>query len=570
MGSRSCTAVALVLVLAALAGSTNAASTSPQKKPKETAAKGLAGIYLSARHAEAISDDARATDLLNRALELDPENEDILRQTYFIAAQVGDFRTAATAAARSIDASPQLALAPLIAAVNAYQEKKYDQAWTYLDKIPAQSAVGFALPMLRAWGMAPRQPAEAALAELAPLRNTTGLSDLFNAMSGMINEYYGRGAQALAFYDPLAARGDQLPPSIYRLVMEGYLRLDKDDAAKALAAKFAASHAGQASDDLMGVPVDLKARARKITAGEGMAEALFAACQLLLQNVNTGFGVQLAIVHGQAALFLNPDLTMARRLVAAALTGRERLVEANQVLAKIKKSEPGYAAIQLQIAENLERMEKPAEALALLEQAARNNADLPDVQIAIGDHMRRAKKFEEAVKAYDRAAALYPNGAPENWQFYYARGIALERTKQWDRADADFRKALKINPDDAGVLNYLGYSMIDRGINIKEGRSLIEKAFKLKPDDGYIIDSLGWVQYLMGENENAVIHLEKAVESNPADPTINDHLGDAYWKAGRKHEAFFQWRRALSLDPEADQRAQLQKKLTQGLALNQR
>ena len=125
-----------------------------------------------------------------------------------------------------------------------------------------------------------------------------------------------------------------------------------------------------------------------------------------------------------------------------------------------------------------------------------------------------------------------------------------------------------MNPNDASVLNYLGYSMIDRGINMAEGRAMIEKAFKLRPDDGYIIDSLGWAMFLMGETENAVLHLEKAVETNPADPTINEHLGDAYWKVGRHNEAYFQWRRALILDPDDDQRVELQQKLAQGLARN--
>jgi len=173
-----------------------------------------------------------------------------------------------------------------------------------------------------------------------------------------------------------------------------------------------------------------------------------------------------------------------------------------------------------------------------------------------------------AVEAYDRAFKLFPSGTTSSWQFFYARGIALERTKQWERADADFREALKLNPNDAGVLNYLGYSMIDRGINIAEGRAMIEKAFKLKPDDGYIIDSLGWAMFLTGDTEHAVMNLEKAVETDPADPTINEHLGDAYWKVGRRTEAFFQWRRALTLDPDGDQRAELQKKLAQGLAQN--
>lgn len=536
--------------------------------PNQGAPKGLAGIYLSARHAEAVSDDGRATALLNRALEMDPDNEGILRQTYFIAAQVGDFSTAATAAARSVESSPQMALAPLIVAVNAYKQQKYDAAWSYLDKIPAQSAGGFALPLLRAWGMAPRQPADAALAELAPLQGMNGAADLFNVMAGLLNEYYGRNAQALANYDPLAARADQLAPAILRIVIDGYHRLGKDNEANALVTRFANTRGASLFVDGIAEVADPRRRTKKISADQGMAEALFAACQMLLQNVNTPFGTQLAVVYGQAALYLNPDLTIARRVVSAALTDRDRFSEANAMLAAVKKDDSSYASARLQMSENFERMDKPDESLALLEEVAKERPDWPNVQVAIGDHMRRAKKFADAVDAYDRAFKLFPGGESDAWQLYYARGIALERTKQWDRADMDFRKALALNPNDAGVLNYLGYSMIDRGINIAEGRAMIEKAFKLKPDDGYIIDSLGWAMFLMGETESAVIHLEKAVETEPADATINEHLGDAYWKVGRRNEAFFQWRRALGLDPDDDQRTELQQKLAQGLARN--
>ena len=221
------------------------------------------------------------------------------------------------------------------------------------------------------------------------------------------------------------------------------------------------------------------------------------------------------------------------------------------------------------MAENLERLSKPAEALALLQTIAKEKADWPDAQIAIGDHYRREKKFAEAVDAYDKAFKLWPKGAPESWQAFYARGIALERIKQYERADKDFRKAISLNDQDAGLLNYLGYSLIERGVNVQEGRALIEKAYKLRPGDGYIADSLGWAMFLMGETEGAVKNLEKAVESTPADPTINEHLGDAYWKIGRRLEAMFQWRRALSLDPDESQRPGLQKKVAQGLASNE-
>jgi predicted negative regulator of RcsB-dependent stress response len=116
------------------------------------------------------------------------------------------------------------------------------------------------------------------------------------------------------------------------------------------------------------------------------------------------------------------------------------------------------------------------------------------------------------------------------------------------------------------VLNYLGYSYLDRGVNLKEARRLIEMAYTKRPDDGYIIDSLGWMLFVLGEYDKAVTHLEKAVEAAPADATINEHFGDALWKVGRRTEARYQWQRALTLDVEDAQRASISKKLEQGLA----
>ena len=123
--------------------------------------------------------------------------------------------------------------------------------------------------------------------------------------------------------------------------------------------------------------------------------------------------------------------------------------------------------------------------------------------------------------------------------------------KNWDAAEADFRAALEIDPEQPQVLNYLGYSLVERQEKLDEALSMIERAVEARPESGYIIDSLGWVLYRMGRYEDAVSHMERAVELMPVDPVVNDHLGDVYWAVGRKLEAEFQWRRALSfVDPE--------------------
>ena len=151
--------------------------------------------------------------------------------------------------------------------------------------------------------------------------------------------------------------------------------------------------------------------------------------------------------------------------------------------------------------------------------------------------------------------------SPTDWLAYYDRGICYERSRQWSKAEADFKHALKLSPDQPFVLNYLGYSWADMGQNLGEARDMIEKAVRRRPNDGAIVDSLGWVMLRQGETAAAVKTLERAVELEPQDPSINGHLGDAYWAAGRKLEATYQWQRALIFNPEPDDVAKLEAKL---------
>jgi Flp pilus assembly protein TadD len=184
----------------------------------------------------------------------------------------------------------------------------------------------------------------------------------------------------------------------------------------------------------------------------------------------------------------------------------------------------------------------------------------------LGDILREKKRFPAAVEAYDEAVArLHAEGMPERWSLYYSRGIALERSGQWKRAEADLLHALQLKPDQPLVLNYLGYTWIDRGEHLQRALKMIEKAVSLRPDDGYIVDSLGWAHYRLGQYKQAIEYLEKAIELVPDDPTINDHLGDAYWQVGRESEARYQWRQALQFGPEKEEIKPLEAKIARGL-----
>jgi len=228
------------------------------------------------------------------------------------------------------------------------------------------------------------------------------------------------------------------------------------------------------------------------------------------------------------------------------------------------KSPFGWQA-RLAMADALNRIERAPEAVTLLQAMSDERKDSADAPMMLGDILRSSERFDEAAKAYEDAITRLGTLTKEQWSLLYYRGIAYERSKQWDKAEADFLKALEFEPDQPYVLNYLAYTWVDKGMNFDRALTMLNKAVEEKPEDGYIVDSLGWVYFRLGKYDQAVEQLERAVELVPGDSVINDHLGDAYWRVGRHNEARFQWHRALNSNPEKDQVVPIESKLDKGL-----
>jgi Flp pilus assembly protein TadD len=205
-----------------------------------------------------------------------------------------------------------------------------------------------------------------------------------------------------------------------------------------------------------------------------------------------------------------------------------------------------------------------AGALALARETAKAAPGDPQALTVLADLLSEGGQYDEAVAVLDRLVAGAGQG-PTAWRYLFLRGASLERAGRWPAAQADLQRALKLKPDEPEVLNYLGFAWVDRGEHLKEGLQLLEKAVALKPESGAIIDSLGWAHYRLGDYDKAVREVEKAAGLDPADPEINDHLGDIYWRLGRKLEAEYQWRRVLTLEPDAKIRARAETKLASGL-----
>jgi Flp pilus assembly protein TadD len=244
---------------------------------------------------------------------------------------------------------------------------------------------------------------------------------------------------------------------------------------------------------------------------------------------------------------------LAQLVLADVLETQHRLPDALATYRLIDRASPLAWEARLREATLLDQTGDTAGGEALLTQMAAERPQRPEPLVALADLQRSHNEFAKAAETYSTAIARIGADVPaRDWSIVFSRGIAEERSGSWKQAETDLRKALDLHPNEPAVLNYLGYSLVDRNERLPEALKLIKAAVDQRPTDGFIVDSLGWAYYRMGDFKNAQTTLERAVELEPADPEINNHLGDAYWQGGRREEARLQWHRALDMKPAAE------------------
>jgi hypothetical protein len=180
--------------------------------------------------------------------------------------------------------------------------------------------------------------------------------------------------------------------------------------------------------------------------------------------------------------------------------------------------------------------------------------------------LRNFQDYEGAIEIYSNLIR-YPNYSAEEYaDLLYKRGTSYERKKDFLKADEDLIESLKIDPDEPYVLNYLGYSWLERSYKIPEAMDMLKEAYSLRENDPYITDSIGWAYYLIKDFVNAKKYLEKAVKLMPYDPIVNDHYGDVLWRLNKKVQARYFWNGVLKLeDTEEELKKEIEKKLVFGL-----
>ena len=520
------------------------------------------GDYLSAKLAASQHDLPEAARLYRSSLDADPNNADLLTHAFLYTAAAGDVEGAAKLATRIIQASADDRPARLALAVQAIKEGDFGGARMQI----AQSAKGpftaLTLSLLDAWAAEGAGDTKQALTDLSDVTGQGGTEALAAYHRALVFDLTGQNDDAETAYKQALAAGSNSPR-----VVEAYGRfLERNGRAadaRALYTRLAGESAVApvAAAGLRRLDSGKKPDRLVATAADGAAEALFGIAASLTDQTSA----DIAILYLRLGLYLSPNLDLAKIVLADRFETLEKFPDAIAVYQSVDRDSPYGAAAAVQAAVDESRLDQNDKAIADLKSLARAQPNDINVWTALGDADRAAERFSDAADAYDHAVKLSTPTSAKDWPLYYARGVSEERAKRWDAAEADLLQALKLSPDQASVLNYLGYSWVDQGKHLPEAMAMLEKARALSPFDGYIIDSVGWAYFRIGRYEDAAKTLQEAVLLVPGDPTINEHLGDAYWMVGRKLDAHFQWSHALAFGPDADQKTKLEEKLKDGL-----
>jgi len=481
------------------------------------------GSYLAARHASVERDAASAAAFYRSALRTDPKNNELLDRAFISSVAEGDIDEAVKLAERILAVDKSNRVARLVIGVQDLKQKKWAAAQLNVNQSIRGPITDLVATLLSGWAAYGAGDTKNAIASIDKLTGPEWYPLFKDLHAGMIDELAGKEKDAGVRFE----RAYKLDDSMLR-VADAYARWlsrNKDDKAAA-------------------------------------AEALYGIGATLTRRG----GEDLALVYLQLALYLQPSHPLALLSLADLYESVKKPQMAIKIYERVPASSPLKRNAQIQLATDLDAADRSEEAIKILKGViAEDSKDLEAI-MALGNIERGRKKFADCAQTYSQAIDALPDATDKNNMFYYYyRGICEERSHQWPKAEADMKKALELQPDQPHVLNYLGYSWIDQGINLDEGMKMIKRAVEQRPDDGYIVDSLGWAYYRLGNYDEAVKNLERAVDLKPEDPTINDHLGDAYWKVGRKLEAKFQWAHARDLKPEPDDLPKIEAKIENGM-----
>jgi tetratricopeptide (TPR) repeat protein len=531
------------------------------------AAQDLAGLtasgsYLAARHAGQERDAGAAAAYYRGALRHDPKNGELLDRAFLSLLVDGNIDEAVKYAERIAQTDKNDRVAQLVLGVAALKHKQYTVARRDLAQSIRGPITDLTATLLTAWSMYGAGDAKGAVAAIDRLTGPDWYAIFKELHAGMIYDIAGNKKDAGARF----AHAYKLDSSALRVVEAYGSWQSRNNSPKAALGVYEAFDKVLPRHPLVVESMNRLKAGDKLpplaaTPQAGAAEALYG----LGASLGRRGGEDLGLVYLQLSLYLAPNHPLALLSLADLYESLKKPALAIKIYERIPPNSPLHRNAAIQMAANLDSLDHADEAEKHLEALIKEHPDDQEAIMALGNILRGHKKFAECADVYSKGVAALKHPEKANWVIFYFRGICYERSKQWPKAEADLKKALELFPEQPHVLNYLGYSWVDQGVNLDQGMGMIKRAVQQRPDDGYIVDSLGWAYFRLNNYDEAVKNLERAIELKPEDPTINDHLGDAYWRIGRVLEAKFQWAHARDLKPDPEDLPKIEAKLKNGL-----
>jgi Flp pilus assembly protein TadD len=544
-----------LLALALSLTGAGASPPTPERKP-------ALGDYLRAVVALQGSDYPFAAEHLLRALAADPGNRSLRQQTFLAVALAG--RPEASRIASGLPNEP----APIMLLGNeAAIAGRWSDAERIFAGLPHDGGLADALrPALVAWALQGEGRTDQALQTLAPLVEGDRLPGYFALNAGLIADLAGRDAEAGNEYHLAQTGAAGLNLSLVRVIASYAARHGHAaDGAALVHALVAAAPSLAIAETGIDATLDVRPVAN---ARDGLARAYAGAASLLTAQAQKeappdkpAAGSTTALLMLRFSETLAPGSSETRLMIADADQALKALQPALDVLAPIPASDPLAPIAQLREAELLRALGRDDDARAKLSSLSRAFPHQPEPPRELGEMFSDEKRYREAADQFDRAIADIGQPTGDDWELFFDRAIAFDRSGQWNRADSDLHRALSLSPEQPYVLNYLGYSYAEQGRDLDDARHMLERSLDQKPNDGAFLDSLGWIILKQGHVPAAIDTLEHAAEITPEDATVNYHLGVAYWQAGRKAEAQQQWERALILNPDPNDLPKIEARL---------
>lgn len=567
------------VAMAALVSACGCVSVAKADRPTAT------GEYLAGRLAARVNAIDDAAKAFEAAGAISPGATSIQKGAFFFRTASGDIDGAAAYAERifastSADAHAD-GVAGLVLAAREIKAGRFEAARALLQKplgAPFIDSLAFTIDV---WIEDALKGPQAAIAKLDKPKEGAfaGFSPLHR---GLLAEKFGAATDARANFESSVFG---LGGPVGREAFGAYLERAGDAAAARAFYQILARQPGAGRRLAEAAEIRL-ASARPSTAysfvkaEQGAAIATYTFAAAMLQQfadeqeraLDAGFNLgepqyDLPLALAQIALYLDPELDDARRMVADILNIYGHHAKASALLRTIPPSSHHFEGARSEIAAALIAEKKPAEAVSLLRAALRADPNGRELRWTLAGVYADQKLHREAVTELSKLIASLPAKPQQDaWRFYISRAASLMELAQWPAAELDLKRAVEIAPEEPTALNYLGYSWAERGINLNQAFELIEKAVAAEPRSGAYVDSLGWAHYQRGDYAAAVVQLEHAAALEPGDPTITEHLGDVYAQLSRPFEARYQWTRALQLDPTPAQRFKIEEKIKHGLA----